>query len=1428
MSNPVVHSLGDAYTKKMFATDISLGEPTPLSQEARSVQAPLATQRSLMEVLEQELTSMESKELSKLRLYKVALVILTVIGLAIFFAFPVSLFFGVPLWIPVVISLSSALLLSTASHKLRSRCKQIQQRYRSLQIYHTHLSKHKLGVGDSALSKYAITIENNKKTRLLNQLRAKDSQNGDGGRALSQHLDLAGDFVLKYQCEALFGIDPVDDHVWQQCMTSVNQAKAGLFSGNPASAALKEASKQALSSSGVDVASLLPEDGIMEVAESLTRLCAYGRRVALEAQAAIEAYNTSFLNSPSFAAWGQELSPATQLYLKQGKATLDTSIGMLDKLQIALRNVHAAGWLSLFEQWGEQVLAFHGNSEEELHKRFASIEKMAHKLCIHDGATPENQQLIRTLCVQVKHGIYQRCLDRLREDLSSVNTKDIYSGLIEQKKAYFKQDLMAISAAIRASLGAQEPGLSVVANAEKQLAHCLLSFGEPGIVSDNIRLALQLGRHARVDIENVISKKPESLHIQLRTSIEQSLASLNTDTWGATSDKDVACILDRKTHLTESLLSAKQRLADWQQRFLFFQQNKLSSVLLEDFIKGNAYIEETKSKVDVSNIHGYLERMKGMLESLFSKSKSESLVVVPSREEIDSWQKEYQGFLREIQEISKDIQKTTRKVNNEGMSNAELFKQALLNRKSTLEEKTAAKKKELQAAALEIRKAHAEALQETQLSEISICVEQLETILSAAKHVEAFQQTQDIQAQSARKAIEPLLQAISGLSPDKLENLQQQCAAYGVQELNPQGAAVSSHGKAVEEAVDALVHAQKKCIDAFSIKKLSLKKLLTQLQKGLTKTRIAQAIVIGLVSLAFSLLGLTMLATQISWLPIVGCALSLLLQLAPWLMSRYVEKKEQRLDETSLADKMLSSTQLPASDFGNQDMGRLQQLQQVLDLEGGERLGACLIMKDVRGAPTVKSEKTEFERTIAELKKDAKVLNKKWQKMRPNAESISVGTPSVSHLKKTLQAASRAEDQLVAEIASIEAQEDVIANARLNYIGEVSRFDREQAHLAHLKQSVQEQSASVEGLQKEVHVHQHMISVLQELVKHPLFEDGELANAKNFVEKLLAQMQKVSLEGDTRSLYPILNECAEQGFLEEVLRTLELESCVGNVEQQRRQEQTRIFYAADYQKGAAQKEASINAYEELLKYLGLESLLPFVRFSCEDKPSGAVAKMQALLASLQDMQQKLQKGQRPSSQEYRKVAQFLAEYQQIQAPLYPLACCLKENFEGAACGSLMKELGKVTKIVHANFTNEHKVLCKELLCVADKWRDELVAEGNNQNLIAALKESCQGSSPAVSKELKEKLQQLPQPVLSFMIKECNITILLAVQKLQAYQDRVKRVQIVQDMVNQKAVLFENNRQAWEEENQKLSSLMTELQTKKAILQKSLQELLDRD
>ncbi|AAP05358.1 membrane protein [Chlamydia caviae] len=1430
---------GDTNQNPQGASFLQASSASPLSPEATGIRASLTTQETLLHTVEREIAAMEKTDLKKMRLYKVALVILTVIGMAILFVLPVAMVFNVAIWIPIVITIGVSLVCGAVSNKLRARCQEIRLKYRSLQVYRRHLFNKHPDLKRSTLSKYHIELPKggSLKEKLLAQLRPDKHQNSfDGGASLDQSLGLAGEINSRYQCEALLGVDRVDNTVWEKRLTDVLNAKVELLKNNSAYAALRGLSNSALKESGLDLPSLLPGMNFIDLGKSLMSICGFGNKVGLEIRQSIDQYERMYSHSKTLSSWLYEVSPATRVYLSQERQTVDVTLDMFTKLQTHINKMQFADWVVHFDSWQKDVCAFAADPTNlDVHKKIVSA---ANKLCIHEGVNQDRQVVVRNILMQIEDVIAQHQSGNI-ENLNRIKT-----SLEESIQAEFKE--------MRKSLGNKHAdSANLLHGVEKEFIGYLASLGDVKLLFDKIYKCIQLGKFVRMDMEKAVQRHPDNQRIRILSSIDQLLELVNRDTWGSISAKSVEEILEEKNEIIRGLERSRQKVEQWSEKYNLFKSQKMTRIFMSDFSEGYSTIESEIDKLQkthhkASDVSDFIDGCRSFLDTIYGAlGGSQNL---PTKEEITAWSEEFKALISELDSVLPDIQSAGQRIQAEGTSGKSMLLQAITSRESSL--KAASKKKEAELVAA--IKGRRPGPRESIATLLDDSIAQMQALLGGMADLEqSLKDPNNIAVEEVVRSSDHLFSIMHDSKSSKLGDLETLLSARSE---GVASTAATELGEAAESAAQTVSDTQKVGKNFWETRNKDLDSLLKQVQKIANKWNMGQSIVMFIAGLLLLVVSLSLLSLQMVWLPVGLSALALILQILPMFFNHVIEKKVFDVRAASLAKDMLPSTKILPSELDNSDVERLSRIQDILQLEGYEQAWARGVIKDIDGP--LANKKDDFKKTIKDLKSASKSLDKGIKKrfgtknlqnvvegeksaevLQPAASIQQVVQPSDPARAIAIAARQHHLDQLIIEIDRIEKEENKIVDYRLRYGVEKARYEQQSAYRHLLRRQFEEGKEQFPALEKKLVESRGMVDICaQALSQSPVSEtDPQEINSKLdlltlLIFKIYNSQDDAAVRDAKNSFDALVKEAANRGYLQELQDALELSACLGNndmrFDQTRREQLARLQPARAASVGRVERSAvgeqELEVRKKVLDVLGIGYISPFLEFSSSTIYGKGSSAVQEALKELQLLKVKIDSGDEISPEEYKKAKRSLSSYLGLERKLSPLAygrVLGDENFVKSA--QMMREKHSLQEIVGLNTAIGRHELCSLAIKRIDKWITQRVNRGENRNLVANVLESlraCDSSGSSANQEkIREfygKLVKLPKYVLIRIIKDFRVQSLLVTQKIQDIKELQKQFIKASCVVENRERILAETRAGCEEELRNLSELLARLQLSK--------------
>ncbi|VVT42863.1 hypothetical protein BOKEGFJH_00384 [Chlamydia avium] len=1415
-----------------FHSHLGNTDASPLSPEARGVRAPLTTQQTLLDAAEDALRSMEQTDLKKARLYKVALGIITVIGLAILFVIPVAMVFGISIWLPIVITVGFSLFLGVLGNTLRTRYQRIRLRYQFLQVYHKQLCSRHSNLKNSTLAKYHIQLPKTKdslKTQLLSKLRPDlHAQPSDGGASLDDKLGLLGEINSRYQCEAVAGIDNQDQEVtWNKCLSEVLKAKAELLKNTSAQPTLVNLANSSLQETGIDF-SLLPQKNFLDVAQSLINICGFGSQIGEETLQYLDQYDRLNMHSKTLMSWGGNFSPATRLYLSQGRATVDFALNTLSTLQSHVSKVKESLWLSEFIKWKEKICSFINDSQES-RDLYQQIVQEAHKLNIHEGVSEEKQQAVRQVLRQ---------LDGLFNESENNKSEEIRNQL----DAITKSSIEILG-------GDDQTSLKDICNqVQTKFVEYLISLGEQNLLFDKIHLSIQLGKCVRKDIQQAIAKHPENQCARILHTLDQLTTLLNQDSWGAISGKPVEKILEEKQVIRDQLNKIYSYVDTWKRNYEEFKSQKITRILMKDFLENYSSLDSVLARLhsvhtDTSGLDNFVDSCREFLNGSFDELGGRE--AIPNPEEISAWSQEYTKLISELEAILPDCQSIVDKVRGQCTTGGQLIVQALTNKESTLSGKIKEKEKELVSAIKLNHQSSPRCDERTLLARGGM---HMKAILECMKKFEeSVRNPQQIVVENIIQSSNDLFAVMRGPEVEALVELENLLALRSDEDLSQ-----SSVDKPSESIAHTLHGAQKSARNFWEKRNQNLDALLNKLQKNLNKWNLAQSLVSGILGIALLVVSLSLLSLQFVWLPVGIAAIALVLQIIPMLFSRVIEKKVLDVSAAKLAKEFLFSTKILPSEFGNQNLDHFANVQNVLQLEGYEQLWAKETIQDVHGDLSAKNE--DFKNTVKQLKKDARSLDKKMKKLWGNnlEENLPYSSDSetfpiqMESLTESISDKKKA-DSIAAEISHIESMENQIVCSRLRHDLEMVRHKQQVSYYNQLKTYLETHKEDIATVQQELIINETLSRVISQAIAQSApsteVDPKEISSIVDLLVTLTASIYNSNSSEERKSAKQSfdahIKSIADRGLLLIVRDALELSSCLGKSEihfdTRRRHALARLQGASSVisendanlsvsREESLSEEKEVEDRKTLFKYLGIGYLSPFVEFSSSSLSRRGHSLAKSALVNIKLLQSKLSIGETISVEEYKRTHRALSSYLKMHRQLSPLAYGrLLGNENSMKSAHMMREAHSLQEIIKLNTLLGNQELCALSIQRLENWLSKLANKREYLKLFTNLIQRVRSGDISSSNEqeyindLCTCLRGVPVHLLYHMQKKYKAQSLICVEKLQQFQETYKRMQYVSQKVNEKEQHISLKQEAITEEMNALDRNLKELQARKAEL-----------
>ncbi|WP_201456997.1 hypothetical protein [Chlamydia sp. 17-3921] len=1401
-----------------------------LGHEIHGIRAPLTSHRQLLEALNDELESMESSEIKKCRLYKIALVIITVIGMAVTFILPISMFFGIPVWIPVVVGLGFGLVTLIIGNKLRNTCNAIRLKYRSLQVYRQQLLSQHPSLTRSTLYKYGIELPKPKKgfkEKIMQQAHLSVDATYDGGATLDKSLDFAGDLPKRYQTNALVGVNSSPTlEMWSKYINAVCAAKSEILKGSPGNEAINTVKQKALLDVGISPDAIIPPGSFIDLAKTIMSACSFGAHVGIEARRAFDQYERSFLHSKTLASWNPSLSGVTKKFFLQGVSTLDFASKTFSKLSSLVANLLSAQWLVDLEALS--CLVASSVRGDILEKNAPQIETLCHKLATHEACDSVRLKLILGITHTVSDIV--KTPEKKQENIKRL--ADLHGQLVNECKK------------IRSRAGGlPEDSLKIVeAKAERSLVKALVGLGDLGKFMDKIRGVVQFGRSASYDLTNAVQKHPERLLASLNGSLNQIECRLHSDIWGAVSNKSFEEVFQEKTEILNAVKQLREKLQLWEQQYIAFKDTKLSRVFLHDFSSSFAnfekYIGEVKnfSEEGAEETAKFLKDCEKSLKATFKELSGGGAATFPKEEELALWSAEYRVLVGQLATCKEYLSTIHKRTQEECVSGSSLLLSALTTQEKTLDknQRNREAKFKIQAQALRESQRQQQGLQLQRL--IQEGIRGLDEIVSGMTEFEnSMNNPKDLQTDRIIENSSKLFSAMHTFSSNSFLNLQESLKAQSIKKSGDDTLIVSEETSEVDQGLIASAACAKKSYtNTQKSRHASLNNFLKNLQKTIDKWGMAQSIISGILGLIATALGIAFISTQMVWIVFGICVLSVFMRIIPMVMDHFIEKHLFDVRVVETAKKFIPATKILPSEFGNEDVKRLSELQDVLQLEGFEKTWANEMLKDLDGNPGAKPKK--FKDIAKELRSDAKKIDSRMKKLFKKdllKDQVTTKVTGASEIAETVQNLKEIEK----ELKLLDTQEDSLIAERLKLCSDQRVFANEKSYLSSLEKQEQEEQDLRENLEKEIRKKVEARNVLFTAIqripnKEPVSIDvsEEVRTLNKFCQTIYSKTSSLQEKEKAKKAFKErVLKIASDGNLSRLEAELEMGSCLGSCQARLRDEfelRTRKIRLYEEQEARVKIEAVLESREEILKISGLGHLVPFMRFSSATGGSGrslaedAKRKLQQLLDKLQN---KDVLGVDECSKALTALAAYLEKHESLESSAYGIS---SGSALYTSTAGLMRELYAADQILTEGIEMSFGHRCETSLQRVSFVMRELARERNNLSFFKELLQivsSFYETTPHEEyqqhiQEFLTRIEIIPQEVIIQMCKELEFQINSSVRRVREYQEISQKLVKVSEHVQAKEAAFGDVLRAGVRRLEEISVELGQIKERKSVLQ----------
>lgn len=1416
-----------------LCTQAGQGEAQPLSPEARSLNSNFSTRRDLIDAVEKAISSAKGSELKKLKVYETALKILTVIGSAILFAVPLCMLLGVPLWIPIVVCIGAGIVFTVAKGCLRKRCQQIRQEYRALQLYYQYLLSNKDSIDGSLLSRFDVRLR-----RAEEKLHGVDFEKRAANHpiAADKHYDFAGLAHQRYQVDASVGIPSVQDAFWRSAAQQVKSVKDEIISGEKTSADLSPISEQALQMVGVDVSGAARRESILDLAQSLLSMLAWGAQVGKDAQQSVQQYQMRFLGSPLLATWcGAGLSSAAQDFIVKGKDVLEVASENYKKLHFAIERVQLVPVLDKVRNWKNKIEALLKQKSaraEDLQKLYREIESAMHAICLEDGVSSYLQKQVRLVTRKYFHGDLEKILSKKDADLQEKDLARMQRSVCEC--ANYVASLLEN----RMEVASETPIKEVEEKSYQRLISTILQIGgsSGGVTPlvDNIHRAIRKGRELRGELSQAMKLHPERSFQGLQASVEKLQTFINDPKWGASAvHLSPQETLEQKRQFRAALTEIQDRLAAWRTRYGEFKTTKLNSIVLADSIKGiEDFLGAHKTITESCSLELAIEELKSCENAL--QADLGNIEKTLDSAEIETAKEEFKSLLLDLAGIQEQVNQLSRPVYEEGMSGKRLLFDTLFSHPKTLQKKANEKGAVLEALTKD-RLTGADSAssgQEGTLALISSGYDYLSSLLGKINTIEALLEEsrgKEASSQNMQQLVgltDELALELSSFRQDSMDSL-----AHRLEGLSALGSPVESVDLSPSPVAEKIANSSHQRVHKVTQTKISrtlkgFTNLIKELRSSLRNAMLTKAVVAAILSIAFSCLAIALFSVQFTWLPIVFCVVALVLEAVPSALSIWIDRKNWKSEVASLAKELAEDNRkLPYPEIDVKNVKKLQKLRDVYGLDGAAELRVAeAALLGTEKLPEELKQDT-LQSTIKALKADAQVLNKKFKKLPEQYQSQGTEKTVIS-----AKLGDSGTSEIEKEIAAIEAKQEEYHAACCQFEAISSRFLAEQHKTKFLESLLAQKRKDVANLCAQEERYSQIVNRLEVLVarKNMLVQRASKEEVSTKMSELLSLNNRLmqahanrDLEEDNslhRELQDRFNKLAEEGSLQAVKASLELNMCLGNAGQ--------ALYHAEQKQASPENSLNQNPQqflqysENLFASYDKADRTPLLRFILG--PGWNV--IREACAELKSLSKRWRKEGAPlSSEDYEKACRALDRFLKARKEIRPELSLPFGDDKHEADVRLQHQIRKSLQI-KTQVTIGYQESCRNTLLLLEDWIQKTRQESEDcRKVEEAIQGFCQKEGPgkessdaleALFSSLHEEISKIPVDVLRAILRSLSSKVLRIMDQRLELEKLEEKFVKADAVIKAKETEFEQNGETWHNQYQLLQTQIEKLESRK--------------
>ncbi|WP_100933964.1 hypothetical protein [Candidatus Chlamydia corallus] len=1387
-----------------------------LTLEAQTSRGWLAERRHFLEVLDANIEHMERNDLKKYSRYKIIIIITTLITLAIACIVPLSMVFGLPMWVPCLILFGAGLASTILAQRLRSKCKEIQLRYRAYQLSRQQLFNQYPDLRKSTLYKYNITHAKPKKGfmgRLLDNLRPDlHKSKDDGGASADSKLDFAGFGAKHYQVDALIGPSGVNSAEWRQIATQILNIKNDILNDKGEAEPIDKVQKSALEVGGEGIGKRIHNGSILDIARDLLTICGYGMNVGVEARKSIDQYRKWFFNSQTFMSWNQPLSSVAQGYLTSQERNLDYASKIFQDL-VALTAAYGTAQAledldSLIRCYGQLVEA-----QDASKNTIALIHEKHLKLAMQDSC---DQSYLEKWSNVYK--VFSTSLREKEEGKLSEEEFLLRVGALRKELQKSKQNI----------LGNHKTIPEHSKKAEKRLASYLLQIGNKGPFLTRMHKAISAGKSIQKNVEGIIAQHPEKRILSLRCGIEKLQGMLNRDDWGAVSQKSECetLVFELKNKMQIQLQGFRELLNSWEGKYHEFKKNKLAKVLFCDFTSSYPKLLNSLSELHAENsaesFVRHVDRISTELKAVITEINGNLPPTNP--EEISLLAREYQDLMNELPLIVQEYERMQKEISSEGVSSGSMLLNSLLNKDDKIDKKIESSKQKLVAKAKQARM-DARSLQNVGL--LPLIERNTTCLLDILDNMRLFDNSMsDIHALDTETLIaasSKMFASMQNFDYNTYTNLLdvleiQNTSRSPIESPEPLGNIPEEvHNGVVDHVVDHISATQRQHQDILKRRCADLENTVNQLQKSVNKWGLAKGIITGIIAVILCVLSAIFIGHNIVSLLVISCVGLLCTQVCPLFFDHMSKNKEFEKRVIETAQSLVPATKILPSEFNNKDLNRLAKLQDNLDLEGFGPAWARSIVHDLEG---VKTKEKSLKDITKEFLKDAKNLDKRIKrrfKGQLRGEE-PVGGPTVPHKRPAAEAfleLNRELERFQKRKEEINIQQDALVQECMDLCLEKSKYNNEKAHAATLTEKVGKLK-TLEELEKEnahyVLIQNYLRSVIEEKLLHEKVQEIDIVKEAEELHKLVGVIYsnnsaKLDKQDAKKRFKEKILSIAGIGQLELLESYLHISASQGLCRTQMQASfRERILLNPKAAK-EGEKERINASREEVLKTLGLSHLVPFVRFASPNSAQSGYSQILKAYELLSSISGSLQNQETVNPEDYSAARAALSSYvrkhESLIVSTYGLSS--QEGEISSKVTNMMRDLYSLEELIAMGLESSRLNRSDQILHRMGSVLQSELLDNNVIELLEKLNE--QNPNDPECQQYIRQLLEFPVSILYGAFKNAQNHYLLNFAELNTIRATRTSQEEALRYVEEKGKVFEPY---WEESKKRLEEIAVQL------------------